>query len=48
VLGVGAARRVSAVRWGIVRTMVTAWMLTIPVTAVLGFLAARIGQAVFH
>jgi len=48
VLGVGAARRVSAVRWGVVRTMVTAWVLTIPVTAVLGFLAALVGRALFR
>ena len=40
ILGVGASRRLKAVRWGVARTMVNAWLLTIPVTAVLGFLAA--------
>jgi PiT family inorganic phosphate transporter len=48
ILGVGAARRMSAVRWGIVRTMVGAWLLTIPVTAVLGFVAALAARALFR
>jgi PiT family inorganic phosphate transporter len=48
ILGVGAARRVNAVRWGIVRTMVGAWFLTIPVTAALGFVATLVGRALFH
>jgi len=48
ILGAGAARRMNAVRWGIVRTMVGAWLLTIPVTALLGFLAAWTGHALFH
>jgi PiT family inorganic phosphate transporter len=47
ILGVGAARRVNAVRWGVVRTMVGAWFLTIPVTAALGFVAALVGRALF-
>jgi len=48
ILGVGAARRFNAVRWGIVRTMVGAWVLTIPVSAVLGFIAAVAGHRLFH
>jgi len=47
ILGAGAARRLNAVRWGIVRTMVGAWLLTIPVTAVLGFAATLAAQALF-
>jgi PiT family inorganic phosphate transporter len=39
ILGVGAARRMNAVRWDVVGNMVRAWVLTIPVTALLGFLA---------
>ena len=39
ILGVGASRRLNAVRWGVAATMVNAWLLTIPVTAALGFLA---------
>jgi len=48
ILGAGASRRLNAVRWGVVRTMAGAWVLTIPVTAVLGFLATLIAQSVFH
>jgi PiT family inorganic phosphate transporter len=33
IMGVGASKRVSAVRWGVARSMVTAWILTIPVSA---------------
>jgi inorganic phosphate transporter, PiT family len=33
IVGVGAARRVSAVRWGIAGNIVVAWVITIPVTA---------------
>lgn len=38
--GIGAARRLSAVRWGVTRNIVWAWILTIPVSAVVaaGFL----------
>ncbi len=45
ILGVGAARRASAVRWEVVRDMVRAWVLTIPVAAALGFVAALAGNA---
>lgn len=45
IMGVGASRRVNAVRWVVARTMVNAWLLTIPVTAVLGFLAALLERA---
>ena len=33
IVGVGAARRVSAVRWGIAGNIVWAWIITIPATA---------------
>ncbi len=38
ILGVGAAERKSMVRWGVAANIVIAWMLTIPVTAVLAAL----------
>jgi inorganic phosphate transporter, PiT family len=38
IMGVGASKRVSAVRWGIVGHILWAWVLTIPVTAILGAL----------
>ena len=33
IMGVGASKRVSAVRWGVARGMFIAWVLTIPVSA---------------
>ncbi|MGE0282326.1 MAG: anion permease [Rhizobiaceae bacterium] len=35
IIGVGAARRVSAVRWGIAGNIVWAWIITIPATALI-------------
>jgi PiT family inorganic phosphate transporter len=45
ILGVGASKRLNAVRWAVASTMVNAWLLTIPVTALLGYLAARLVHA---
>ena len=39
IVGVGASRRLSAVRWGVARNVVWAWVLTIPGT---GLIAAAI------
>ncbi|MBI3894052.1 MAG: inorganic phosphate transporter [Candidatus Wallbacteria bacterium] len=36
IIGVGATRRLSAVRWGVARNIVWAWILTIPVSCVVG------------
>jgi PiT family inorganic phosphate transporter len=33
IMGVGASRRVSAVRWGVARSMIIAWILTLPMSA---------------
>ena len=33
IMGVGSAKRLSAVRWGIVRQIVLAWLMTLPVSA---------------
>src|ERR1700719_366607 len=41
IVGVGASRRLTAVRWGVTRRIVWAWVLTIPG-------AALIGASVFH
>jgi PiT family inorganic phosphate transporter len=30
IVGVGAARRATAVRWGVARSIVTAWFITMP------------------
>jgi PiT family inorganic phosphate transporter len=39
IIGVGAAERITKVRWLILQDMVTAWLLTIPVTAAVSALA---------
>jgi PiT family inorganic phosphate transporter len=36
IVGVGATRRLSAVRWGVARRIVWAWVLTIPASAAIG------------
>jgi PiT family inorganic phosphate transporter len=36
IVGVGAARRTSAVRWGVAGEIVIAWILTIPATLLCG------------
>jgi PiT family inorganic phosphate transporter len=33
-MGVGSVRRFSAVRWGVARSIVIAWILTIPASAI--------------
>jgi PiT family inorganic phosphate transporter len=42
VIGVGATRRLSAVRWGVAGNIVTAWILTFPMCAGLGWVLAKI------
>jgi PiT family inorganic phosphate transporter len=39
IVGVGATRRLSAVRWGIARRVVWAWVLTIPMSALIAAIA---------
>jgi len=39
IVGVGAARRASAVRWNVANTIVIAWIVTIPAAATIGALA---------
>ena len=35
IIGVGATKRLSAVRWGVTKSLMTAWVLTIPMSALL-------------
>ncbi|MGH8162023.1 MAG: inorganic phosphate transporter [Gammaproteobacteria bacterium] len=41
IMGVGAAKRFNAVRWTVVERMVWAWLLTMPITAVISWLIAK-------
>ena len=36
-MGVGATKRLNAVKWRLMGRIVWAWVLTLPVTAVLGY-----------
>ena len=38
IIGVGAVKRLSAVRWGVTKSLLVAWILTIPVSAALAAL----------
>ncbi len=42
IMGVGATRRLSAVRWGIAGNIIAAWIITFPVCGGLGYLFARL------
>jgi PiT family inorganic phosphate transporter len=44
IVGVGAARRVSAVRWGLARSIVWAWVITLPAAALMGALFYGLSQ----
>jgi len=42
IMGVGAMKRFSAVKWGLVHRIVWAWVLTIPLTGLLGYGIERV------
>ena len=47
IVGVGASRRVSAVRWNIAQGIVTAWVITMPMSALIAALAYWLSTALF-
>ncbi|MBI2831453.1 MAG: inorganic phosphate transporter [Chloroflexi bacterium] len=47
IMGVGATRRLSAVRWGVGRGIVTAWVLTFPICAALAAVFALLLNLLF-
>lgn len=47
IVGVGASRRFSSVRWGVAGGIVWAWILTIPASASISALAWYVGQKLF-
>lgn len=47
IMGVGAAKRLSSVNWGVVREMVSAWILTFPGCGLIGFLMALLFMRIF-
>jgi len=42
IMGVGAAKRFSAVKWGLVGHIVWAWVLTLPVTGAIGYALVKL------
>jgi PiT family inorganic phosphate transporter len=42
IMGVGSAERLSKVRWGVARSIFTAWVITIPVTALMAALLCKL------
>jgi PiT family inorganic phosphate transporter len=47
IMGVGATRRLSVVRWGVGVEIVTAWILTFPVCGLIAWLVATLVQMIF-
>jgi PiT family inorganic phosphate transporter len=47
IMGVGAARRLSSVNWGVVKEMLLTWVLTFPGCGLIGFLMARLFMWIF-
>jgi PiT family inorganic phosphate transporter len=46
IVGVGAARRVSAVRWNIAKNIVVAWVITMPMAGVIAAIFYALARAV--
>ncbi len=47
IMGVGATRGASAVRWGVTRELVVAWILTFPICAAISWTVVKILRTVF-
>jgi len=47
IMGVGAAKRLSAVNWSVVKEMVLTWVLTFPGCGILGFAMAKLFMMIF-
>jgi PiT family inorganic phosphate transporter len=47
IMGVGATRGLSAVRWGVTRELVTAWVLTFPICAAISWTVVKVMRVLF-
>lgn len=47
IMGVGAAKRLSSVNWGVVKEMVLTWILTFPGCGIIGFLMSKLFIQIF-
>jgi PiT family inorganic phosphate transporter len=48
VMGAGAAKRLSAVRWGVAGSIVAAWVITLPIAGLFGAAAYAVASAFGH
>ncbi len=46
-LGVGSSKRIKAVNWGVARSMVMAWFVTIPLSGIVAAIAYEVGHLLF-
>jgi PiT family inorganic phosphate transporter len=46
IMGVGAAKRFNSIRWSVVERMVWAWILTLPITALLAYALVRVAELI--
>ena len=42
IMGVGASKRISAVRWGVAGNIIVAWVLTLPLSGALAYGTMRV------
>ena len=47
IMGVGAAKRLSSVNWGVVKEMILTWVLTFPGCGLIGYLMAMLFMKLF-
>lgn len=47
IMGVGAAKRLSNVNWGVVKEMASAWILTFPGCGLIGYFMAKLFMMIF-
>ncbi len=48
IMGVGATKRLSAVRWGVAGNIVTAWVLTIPAAGLVAAVTYWVAHAIIE
>lgn len=46
IMGVGATKRWSALKWPVVESIIWAWVMTLPVAAVIGYLLVKLAQLI--
>ncbi len=47
IMGVGASKRISAVRWGVAGNILTAWVLTLPLSGAIAYMLMKVLDVMF-